>query len=99
MEEVEQSRRLLSDEELPSIASGDYQFLEEYINYKYISPISGNQHEVRVKVTLQGDPTSPASFLTMHDMGMTCKLTHVTCVRVNPKPQGHHVTLPLSYIR
>ena len=47
---------------------------EEYINYKYISPISGNQHEVRVRVTIQGDPSSPASFLTMHDMGMTCEL-------------------------
>merc|ERR1711953_842786 len=70
MEEVE-SKRLLSDDELPTMASGDYQFMEEYINYKYISPVSGNQHEVRVKVTVQGDPSSRASFLTMHDMGMT----------------------------
>jgi len=64
-----ETRTLLQHEEPPSIE--DVQFLEEYINYKYISPVSGNQHEVRVKVTIQGDPSSSASFMTMHDMGMT----------------------------
>lgn len=59
--------------ELPSTGSGDVRFLEEFINYKYISPVSGNQHEVRVRVTIEGDPKAAASFLTLHDMGMTAE--------------------------
>jgi len=70
MEEVSnESNPLLASEE-PS-SSSNVRFQEEFINYKYISPVSGNQHEVRVRVTVEGDPRAAASFLTMHDMGMT----------------------------
>ena len=48
-------------------------FQEEWIPYKYISPTSGDQHEVRVKVAIQGDPKSYACFLTLHDIGMNRK--------------------------
>ena len=52
-------------------------FQEEWIPYKYISPTSGDQHEVRVKVAIQGDPKSYACFLTLHDIGMNRKSLRV----------------------
>jgi hypothetical protein len=46
-------------------------FQEETIPYKYISATSGDQHEVRVKVTVHGDPSASITFLTMHDIGLS----------------------------
>jgi len=63
-----ESNRLLSETDLHSSQSNH---MEEWIPYKYISPTSGDQHEVRVKVTIQGDPSSYSCFLTLHDVGMT----------------------------
>jgi len=64
-EETGETNRLLED-----IQISDAKQHEEWIPYKYISPTSGDQHEVRVKVAIQGDPKSYACFLTLHDIGM-----------------------------
>lgn len=70
MQEEELTERLLNQSKGSEF---DATYQEETIPYKYISATSGDQHEVRVKVTVHGDPSASITFLTMHDIGLSPK--------------------------
>lgn len=65
MQEEELTERLLNQSKGSEF---DATYQEETIPYKYISATSGDQHEVRVKVTVHGDPSACwAKFTRSHN--------------------------------